>query len=263
MRNKLGLTALITGSLVVLMTLIIVRSGLTSPLVAENTQLAIKFLANIPNPNSSIFSASPEIVTSVLWDHRGIDTFYETTVLFLAIVGALYVLDGGRGLVRAREESTIITRVVAKLVAPLIAVVASSVAIHGHLTPGGGFQGGAIFVVGPLIIILAIGSSKLAELGLSKEGLLSVRSLALLGIAIVGLTSVLAGMLGGLTGYIFMNLPKTYAEAGFPYLIHLPWGTFLFSGTLMFLNMLEFVAVSAGFTLTLMILDSVVEGERK
>lgn len=141
MRNKLGLTALITGSLVVLMTLIIVRSGLTSPLVAENTQLAIKFLANIPNPNSSIFSASPEIVTSVLWDHRGIDTFYETTVLFLAIVGALYVLDGGRGLVRAREESTIITRVVAKLVAPLIAVVASSVAIHGHLTPGGGFQG--------------------------------------------------------------------------------------------------------------------------
>jgi len=263
MRNRLGLTAFITSSLVVLMTLVIVKSGLTNPLIAENTQLAMKFLTNIPNLNSSIFSASPEIVTSVLWDHRGIDTFYETTVLFLAIVGALYVLEGKHDLARAREESTIITRVVAKLVTPLIVVVAASVAIHGHLTPGGGFQGGAIFVVGPLIMILALGSSKLAELGLSKESLLSVRSLALLGVALVGITSVLAGMLGGYTGYIFMNLPKTHAEAGFPYLIHLPWGTLLFSGTLIFLNILEFVAVSAGFTLSLIILDSVVEREEK
>lgn len=261
MRSSTSLAIMVTSFLAVLLALIIIKSGVAVPSALENTQLAAKFLTGIPNPNSNIFSASPEIVTSVIWDQRGIDTFYETTVLFMAIVGVLYVLgDKYEKLVKTSEESTIIMRVIARLVTPLIVVVAASVAIHGHLTPGGGFQGGAIFVVGPLIIILVLGSNEIARLGLSKERLLFIRSLALLGVAFVGVSPVLVGALRGSLGYIFMNLPKTYAEAGFPYMIYLPWGTFLFSGTLMLFNLLEFLAVSVGFTLSIAVLESVIEG---
>ncbi|NJE46602.1 sodium:proton antiporter, partial [Thermococcus sp. GR7] len=31
---------------------------------------------------------SPEVVTSILWDYRGIDTLFETAVFFLAIIGS-------------------------------------------------------------------------------------------------------------------------------------------------------------------------------
>lgn len=263
MRNKVYLSVLVISFLTVFLALTIIKSGVATPLAPKNTQLAMKLLTGIPNLNSTIFSASPEVVTSVLWDQRGIDTFYETTVLFMAIVGVLYVFSAVREYrpTKSDKESTVIMRVIAKLITPLIIVVAASVTIHGHLTPGGGFQGGAIFVIGPLIIILTLGSSKLVELGLSKERLLLVRSLALIGIALLGISLVLVGFLKGYLGYIFMNLPKTYLEIGFPYLIYLPWGIFLFSGTLLFFNILEFLAVSAGFTLALTVLESFVEGE--
>ncbi|MEM4427346.1 MAG: sodium:proton antiporter, partial [Zestosphaera sp.] len=50
------------------------------------TTLASKYLKMIPDILNPYTSASYEVVTSVIWDQRGFDTFFETTVLFLAII---------------------------------------------------------------------------------------------------------------------------------------------------------------------------------
>lgn len=259
----MGVSVIISIALAIVLAAAIVKMGLASPNYTNNLPLANVFLANIPLPGSDYFSASPEVITSVLWDQRGIDTYYETSVLFLAIIGTLYLFAGRLKPAVPTEGMTVIVKLIAKLVAPIIMVVALSVALHGHLTPGGGFQGGAIFVVAPLLVIAALGGVKLTGLGFEKDTLLSLRITGLIIIALVGIATVIIGVVKGVSGYIFLNQPKPSVPIGYVASVSAPWGTILISGTLMVLNIMEFMAVSAGFTLALLALDSVVEGEMK
>jgi multicomponent Na+:H+ antiporter subunit B len=98
------------------------------------------------------------IVTAIVVTYRGLDTLGEVTVLFLAatIVGmvlSLGVDSGKRGhaLVPVGELLTTGSR----YLAPLILLLGVYVFVNGHLTPGGGFQGGAIIASGTLLLLLA------------------------------------------------------------------------------------------------------------
>ena len=99
------------------------------------------------------------IVTAIIVTYRGLDTLGEVTVLFLtaAIVGL--VLARGketagkpqRQLPPPGELLTTGTR----LLLPLILLFGAYVFSHGHLTPGGGFQGGAILASAMLLLLLS------------------------------------------------------------------------------------------------------------
>ncbi|MEM1541958.1 MAG: sodium:proton antiporter, partial [Ignisphaera sp.] len=39
--------------------------------------------------NKDLWTASPEAVAAIVWDYRGLDTFYETIVFYTAIVSCL------------------------------------------------------------------------------------------------------------------------------------------------------------------------------
>ncbi len=234
----------------------LIKAGIASPTFNSNIELAQKLLSGVPVPGSCCFSSSPEVVTSVIWDERGIDTFYETSVLFIAIIGTLYLLTGMFKPREATEGMTVIVRVIAKVVAPLIMVVSLSVALHGHLTPGGGFQGGVIFAVAPVIMIAGWGSSKLISMGFQKETLLSLRVTGVLLIALTGIATLIGGVVKGVLGYIFMNQPKPGIPIGFMGVIPAPWGHIVVGGTLILLNIFEFLAVAAGFTLAILAVDS-------
>jgi len=51
-----------------------------------------------------------------------------------------------------------IVRTISNLLTPLILIFGLYVIMHGHLTPGGGFQGGAVFASGIALLIVAFGS---------------------------------------------------------------------------------------------------------
>ncbi len=98
------------------------------------------------------------IVTAIIVTFRGLDTLGEVTVLFLtaAIVG-LVLSHGhregegsGRELPPAGELLTTGTQ----LLVPLILLLGVYVFVNGHLTPGGGFQGGAILASAILLLLL-------------------------------------------------------------------------------------------------------------
>lgn len=98
------------------------------------------------------------IVTAIIVTYRGLDTLGEVTVLFLAatIVGLVLSLGGRDGhaphpLVPVGELLTTGSR----YLAPLILLLGVYVFVNGHLTPGGGFQGGAIIASGTLLLLLA------------------------------------------------------------------------------------------------------------
>lgn len=98
------------------------------------------------------------IVTAIIVTYRGLDTLGEVTVLFLtaAIVGL--VLEQGRKKAALTDRKLPPTGELlttgSRLLAPLILLLGAYVFINGHLTPGGGFQGGAILASAMLLVLL-------------------------------------------------------------------------------------------------------------
>lgn len=101
------------------------------------------------------------IVTAIIVTYRGLDTLGEVTVLFLtaAIVG-LVLAQGSKGSEangdkhKAPPAGELLT-IGTQLLIPLILLLGVYVFVNGHLTPGGGFQGGAILASAILLMLLA------------------------------------------------------------------------------------------------------------
>ena len=106
------------------------------------------------------------MVNVILVDFRGYDTFGEITVLGIAAVGVLAVLDGlrvrrpahdaaGRAWSFGREP--LMLRMVARLVLPIALVVSAYIFWRGHNLPGGGFIAGLVTAVALVLQYVARG----------------------------------------------------------------------------------------------------------
>jgi multicomponent Na+:H+ antiporter subunit B len=93
------------------------------------------------------------IVTSIVLAYRGLDTLGELTILFVAATAAGMVL--GRGRINTTHKAGFVLRTASLVLFPFLIVTGSYIIIHGHLTPGGGFQGGAILAVAFFLPVLA------------------------------------------------------------------------------------------------------------
>jgi multicomponent Na+:H+ antiporter subunit B len=106
-----------------------------------------------------------EVVTAVVWDYRGMDTMGEEFILFASAAGVALILRAGRREVEeeptARSEARMLpaptdaVRILGLgLIGPTV-VLGLYIVAHGHLTPGGGFQGGAILATASLLVFLS------------------------------------------------------------------------------------------------------------
>ncbi len=104
---------------------------------------------------------------------------------------------------------TVVVRTIARVLLPISLVFGGYVIMHGHLTPGGGFQGGAVAASGLALVLVAFGAARLAK----KKGLLSAleslggvafAALGFLGLGLTFFANVLArsgGLFGGTVPY--------------------------------------------------------------
>jgi multicomponent Na+:H+ antiporter subunit B len=79
----------------------------------------------------------------------------------------------------------------ARLLAPLVMLFAVYVVAHGHESPGGGFQGGALFAGGLILIKLVRGNSQGWEVGAGAAVVLACSGVLIFGG--IGVAAVLAG----------------------------------------------------------------------
>lgn len=100
---------------------------------------------------------APNIVTGILITYRGFDTLGEVAVLFMvaASVGLLLKQDGVLGNAAPRRAPSEIVRTGAAVLLPLIFTFGAYVIVNGHLSAGGGFQGGAIVASAVMLLLLA------------------------------------------------------------------------------------------------------------
>lgn len=106
------------------------------------------------NQNEAEEVGAANIVTAVVVTYRGLDTLGEVTVLFLAAAVIGFILrrrlENGSKKVSGSE----ILGTASKILFPGSIILGIYVFINGHLTPGGGFQGGA--VIGTAILLIAL-----------------------------------------------------------------------------------------------------------
>ena len=115
-------------------------------------------------------TGATNIVAGMILDYRAFDTFGESCVLFVAVCSVILLLrnlgprDAYDQFLHEREEPRhdIIMKKTSVLLVPISMLFGIYVVLNGHLSPGGGFSGGAI--IGSSFIMYA------SAYGIKKAG---------------------------------------------------------------------------------------------
>ena len=180
------------------------------------------------------------VVTAVVYDYRGVDTMGEESILFGATIGVALLLRrtrgererrfGSRAAVRSSSRSEAIEIIGLALIGPIV-LLGLSVVTHGSVTPGGGFQGGAVIASAATLVFLTGGYAAFRRV--DPIPMIDLAEGAGVGAyPIVGVTGLLAG-----SAFLANVLPLGRA------------GDVLSGGTLFVLNLVVGLAVAASMVL--------------
>ncbi len=207
-----------------------------------------RYTYNLSSPNTSL---SLSMVNAIVWDFRGIDTFYETLVFFTAVIAstAIYYEYLGEAVYYRRKLSPI-PRTIHKLVIPIGLALGLGLAIKGLISPGGGFQGGVLGAVGFYILCFSYSLNWVIRRGLGYRvlALTRISSLILMILAIV--SPVVIGWVAGLKTYVFQVSVRDNVYIGT--LIY--YNGYPLSMFILLFNLLEFAAVFSGSIVLLYIM---------
>jgi multicomponent K+:H+ antiporter subunit A len=143
-------------------------------------------------------------VNVILVDFRGYDTFGEITVLGIAGIGVLALLDGFRTRRPDRDPQgrpwsygmePMLLRRVARLVLPIALVLSVYIYWRGHGLPGGGFIAGLVTAVALVLQYMALGQVRAENLLQGAAGRRFVRWIGI-GLGIAWLTGIGAFFFG-------------------------------------------------------------------
>ena len=138
----------------------------------------VSYIPPIGEPNRAVNNEVPEryiesglaetgavnFVTGMILDYRAFDTLGESNVLFCATITVLILLQLADTKEKSFDESMLfephddpILRMSARILVPIIMLFGVYVVLNGHISPGGGFSGGAIIGAGLILYQNAFG----------------------------------------------------------------------------------------------------------
>lgn len=137
-------------------------------------------------------------ITGMILDYRAFDTLGESFVLFSAVTCVFVLLQGlkddsnynySKGLIVDKDP---IVKYAASILIPIIFIFGIYVVLNGHLSPGGGFSGGAILGAGLIVFSLAFGD-EVAHKFFKLKTFKTISAIALSGYAITKCYSFFMG----------------------------------------------------------------------
>jgi len=114
-------------------------------------------------------TGSRNFVTSILLDYRLFDSLFEAGILLIAVSGVIWISKhdveekNARFMIDKYKTPDLFVTF-SRLVYPLMLTFGFYIVINGHLSPGGGFQGGAI-VATAILILYYINPDKETNIG--------------------------------------------------------------------------------------------------
>ena len=200
-------------------------------LEAERHDAGLISTATAYTTRSAAETGSVNVVTAILMDYRAFDTLGEATVIFASVAVAAAIL--GKPRFSSNRTMGLLSRRLLSALLPLFLIFPLFVIFHGHISPGGGFQGGVSLAVLVILIHVAFGDRfggrviPLKVLSASEYG------------AALGLVAV--GFIGVFQGSAFL----ANVAAGFP---RGTAGTLASGGVIPVLNLLVGLKVAAGLS---------------
>jgi multicomponent Na+:H+ antiporter subunit B len=178
MENRRGIRR-IAIALLVLLTLLLLGKTLLGALSVETSNAGQALLEH------AMQAGAANAVTSVVTYFRGFDTLGEVAVLFLAATGVGLLLTVEKGEDAIYIEPNFILRIGSGFLFPLILLFGLYIIVHGHLSPGGGFQGGVVIAAAFLLLFLTR-----RRFGLSHKIVTILESGAGMAYVLLGLTGL-------------------------------------------------------------------------
>lgn len=178
-------------------------------------------------------TGSINLVTSVLYDYRAFDTLGEATVLLTAAAILAFLVPVSKAEMLGTKYTMIIYQTT-KFLIPLLAVLGAYLIFFGHLSPGGGFVGGVVLALIPILLTITYGvdfSEYIFKPG--KEKL--IEDIGAIGFILIGLLTVL-------TGSKFLASGLGHWETGNP-------GELISAGLIPYLNVMIGLKVGAGMAI--------------
>jgi multicomponent Na+:H+ antiporter subunit B len=142
-------------------------------------------------------------VNAINYDYRGFDTLGEEFILFTAALGVTMLLRreqdaptrsvSSPGDVDDRPE---LSRAVRGIIVPallLTVLFGLYIALHGQLTPGGGFQGGVILASSSMLVYLAFNTDAFKRIT-SHTAVEVIEAIGAASYGLIGVTPLLLGL---------------------------------------------------------------------
>ena len=137
-------------------------------------------------------SGSINVVTTVLLDFRAFDTLGEASVIF-ASVAVITAVFAGSILVHSDFGLGLLVRRAVAYLAALFLLFPVYIILHGHLSPGGGFQGGVSLAVALILLTVVFGTRNMSS-AVGHGSLHTTESLSAAGFLLVGFVGVFQGV---------------------------------------------------------------------
>lgn len=184
-----------------------------------------------------------DVVAAVNFDYRGFDTIGEEYILFASVTGVVLLLRTEQGESESEpagdeiDEPTVASHainVVCQLLAAPTCVLGLYIIAHGQLTPGGGFQGGAILASAFLLLFLGGEYRALQAIG-PLHPVAAADAIGAAGFVIIGFAGLVSG-----AAYLQNVLPLG------------PIGVLYSAGMIPLINLSVGLEVASGFVLILL-----------
>lgn len=166
------LLAVLIGSAIIyyLLLTVVKMPALGTPNAPVNNEVSARYIERGLQETGAV-----NIVAGMILDYRAFDTLGESTVLFIAACSVLTLLridldQNGKPtqeLIAAEADdrhhepkNDVILQRSAAMLVPIILLFGIYIVLNGHLSPGGGFSGGAIIGAGLILYLNAFGFQK-------------------------------------------------------------------------------------------------------
>jgi len=184
-------------------------------------------------------TGASNIVTSVVLAFRGLDTLGELAILFTAASVVGLVLNksafNDASVKENKKASSFIALNAIDLIFPLMLIVGLYIITHGHLTPGGGFQGGVILAIAFALPVMVRANKKTID-----HGMLAIIE------SIAGMSFIVIGLIALFSTDNFLQ----------PFLDHGQFGSLWSAGTLPLLYLAVGLKVGAELAGLILVLNS-------
>ncbi len=184
------------------------------------------------------------VATAVNFDYRGFDTLGEEFIFFTSVTGVLFMLGALHAKAEQHKEPMELPAMRAQTgairwfpmgLAAFLVAMAMNVAAHTTVTPGGGFQGGAVFGSAIACVYLGVGYAAFTAVA-KREVLNSLKAFGAACYAFIGIATAFAA------GAFLKN--SLYVGQS---------GAIVSGGTVQLINAAVFIEIGCGFTVLLLV----------